>query len=128
MQKDPKDLLSTILSIIGYAEDKDRFISEFFNICYKQAFIALIQKLPYKKQALFKHETDQGEFNKLFTSTFTSKEINQAYADAVKNQFYAYIKKIGPTLSSGQLNKLDNFLQSFNPSQQPQQASRVVQP
>lgn len=91
MDKDLKQVIVQMLTIIGYTDDKDAFATEFLGLIQQKAMVTFLQSLPKDKQ----------------------EEYNKVAGDTLKDAFAGYTKAIQPTLSEDQKQKLQQYLSSL---------------
>ena len=56
MKNDPVQILTRVLTIIEYKDDKNAFIQEFLNLCLNQALMETLKDLPKEKQLSLNQE------------------------------------------------------------------------
>ena len=118
MNNDPKKIISELLEIIGYTDDKESYVNSFIEICYQKALLDLIVKLSEEKQQQLNQRlslTPVDEKRKLYEEYFPKEEIDEAIENAGKETFEEFIKSVEPTLNDDQRNKLGDYLNSLSP-------------
>src|SRR5438874_1028197 len=110
MQKNPKDIIMQVLTIIGYEDDNNALADEFIRNCEKQALIDLLQELPQEKQGQLKQQiaevTDQEQQKAIILEYITPEQYQEALQQASASAFEGFLEEITPTLSDDQAEKL----------------------
>lgn len=122
MNNDPKKIITQVLEIIGYEDDKESYTNSFLELCYQKALLVLIDKLSEEKQQQLNQRlslTSADEKRKLFEEYFSKEDIEEAMKNAAKVTFEEFIKSVEPTLNDDQRNKLTDYLNSLNPYKTP---------
>lgn len=117
MNSDPQLILTEILNIIEYQDNKQEFIDKFFILCQKTALDNLIEKLPQEKKVELDQVLDKDQTENSLTkiSEIIEKEqYKQELENATKNQFQEYLEAVIPHLSQEQVEKLSAYLNSLN--------------
>jgi len=113
-----QQILSSILEIINYPKDKEKFITTFLQQCRQQAIINMIQSLPKDKQGELKQKLvplqESPELGKqTIFSYFTNEQYEQVLENASLKAFEEFIREIKFTLSQAQKQKLQSYLESI---------------
>ena len=111
---DPKQILLRILDIIGYAEDKDKFATEFIQNVSLQSLLDLFNNLPQDKKSQISQNiasagNDPQKLGEALKNYFTKQQIEEAIQNSSKNAVTEYIKAIDPTLSDSQKQNLTGY-------------------
>ena len=115
---EPKQILLRILEIIGYAEDKDKFATEFLQNVSLQSLLDLFDNLPQdKKSQISQNITSAGndpqKLGEVLKSYFTQQHIQDAIQNSAKNAITEYINAIQPTLSDIQKQNLAAYFKEL---------------
>lgn len=118
---DAKAVLLKILDIIGYSDDKEKFVAEFLQNVNLQALSDLFNTLPQdKKDQLQLKITSIGnnaaQMQEELKNYFTADQLSQAIENSAKNAVTEYIKTIEPTLSDLQKQNLANYFNEITQS------------
>ncbi|HEX8931786.1 MAG TPA: hypothetical protein VF810_01375 [Patescibacteria group bacterium] len=110
MQQSYKELLSKILEIINYSNNRDKFIKEFETMNHLEAVTNIVERFPaavreriklvssgFLKPDLIKHKISPEEYN---------LELNKV-AEA---ELYKFVQVISPVLTLTQKQKIDQLL------------------
>lgn len=123
MQRNVKDIILELLHLIDFEDDKKAYADEFIQNCKKQALLNLLVALPQEKQNEFKQQiagiTDQERQRTIIAAYVTPEQYEEALQKASQTAFAALIQEITPTLSISQLNTLQSYLKSLEPSTTP---------
>lgn len=119
MNKDPKDILTQILTIVDYKGDKSDFAERFIVICQQQAFLEFVESLPTTLQEDLKKklgdEKDKERIKKAMDQYVNTKEFLEKLELVTARNFKEYIEAIIPTLTDDQKARLQKFLTSLAP-------------
>jgi len=112
--QDLRQILTHVLTIIGYTDDKTRFINDFISLCQKQASASLVAALPQETQeALAGTAPDSIELRHYFSD----EAVEQAIKQATQTYFQSYLQTVAPTLSNEQRTNLQAYLSSLAAAQ-----------
>jgi hypothetical protein len=131
MQNDPINTFNHILELIGYEDNKEEFVKEFFELCQKQTVLDLVKSLPEEKQNELKEklsvQLDSSKANNVSAvldqlktlpdganEYFTEEQRVAAFQKAVENGFKNYLSEVMPTLSEEKKSELQNYLKSLS--------------
>ena len=124
MQQNPKDIIVTVLTLMGYEDDKNSYADEFFQNCEKQAFADAIKGLPERTQEEIKHKVfwikDQERLKTIIAEYVTPEQYKEALKQASQTAFEGLLKEIIPMLSDDQAAKLQSYLISLPVSPVPE--------
>jgi hypothetical protein len=95
MIQNPTTILSNILDIVNYLEDKQAFINQFSETCIKKGLADVQSSLPEDSDLISKDQ------------------YKKAIQDATSDLFLDFLKSIEPTLTTDQSYALDNYLASL---------------
>lgn len=116
MKNDALNIITRVLDIIGYTDDKEKFGTDFLNLCRQQAIINLLDSVPdQQRSVLIKNlsaKKKPDEIEKVLEDYFDKKQQNKALEKAVENGFKDYINELEPNLSDEIKLKLREYLQS----------------
>ncbi|MBI4040069.1 hypothetical protein HY389_01805 [Candidatus Daviesbacteria bacterium] len=105
-----KKVILQILDIIGYQGDKESYAQKFVEVCYKQALLELILKLP--ENTPVPEATNVEDIQKFISEHFSKEEEVKALESTVSKNLKQYFEAVLPTLSDQQKTQLQNYLQS----------------
>jgi hypothetical protein len=118
-QQDPREILSKILEIIDYPNDKDAFINQFIITCKKQAVLDLISSLDPQKQDQLKDAlstpSTEIEITQIFQLFFSDQDYQDALTNASENTLKKLLEMILPDLNPKQRAELKELLSSLLP-------------
>ena len=120
MNDDIKTLLTQILGVINYEDDKDEFINKYINIINNQTFFNLIQSLPQDKQEEIKNKFTQAKNDKekaqeVFKEYFSKEQIEESIKNSSKDIMTKYLEAISNTLSDVQSQNLIQLIEKYKP-------------
>jgi len=103
-------LLHSVLTIISYPNNKQKFITDFQQVCRQYTVLALIEGLPKEKQEELKEKLKDivsGEAGKQIILSYFSQEQYKTVLDQFAEKiFQDYIADISPKLSQGKRDEL----------------------
>lgn len=107
-------LLSSVLTIINYPNNKKKFIADFQQVCRQYAVLALVNELPKEKQEELKKKLQSiisGQIGKQIILSYFSQELYKTTLDQFAQKiFQDYIADISPNLSQEQIKELNRLL------------------
>lgn len=120
MNDDIKTLLTQILGVINYEDDKDEFINKYINIINNQTFFNLIQSLPQDKQEEIENKLTQAKDDKektqeVFKEYFSVEQIEKSIKNSSKDIMTKYLGAISNTLSDVQSQNLIQLIEKYKP-------------
>ncbi len=97
-----KEFLEKLLTIIGYNDDKDAFISDFIAVCAQKTLFDYLNTLSEEEGKLVTQEMllANDEYAKLFQKNLTE-------------QLESYLEEMMPILSDEQLESVDALVKTF---------------
>src|SRR5690348_8721689 len=114
MQRDPRDILIEVLTIISFQDDKEAYADRFIQNCEKQALLNVLSTLSEEKKQDFKQKmvgvTDQERAKQIITEYVIPEQYNNTLKKTAETTFRAFIEVILPTLSKEQVDKLQSLL------------------
>lgn len=117
MDKDPKDILTQILTIVGYKDDKNSFSEKFIVLCQQQAFLEFVESLPKSLQEDLKaklvDQKDKERIKKAMDQYVNTKEFLEKLELVTAKNFKEYIEAIIPTLTDDQKAQLQKYLSTL---------------
>jgi hypothetical protein len=118
MQPDPKTILLKVLVIIGYQNDKEKFISEFLSICFKKAFIKCVESMPLNikntiKKKIVKVGDNPLKMQEILTEFVPEEKYDEILFAESLNTFIEYLQAVIPTLKENQKKELGIYLKSI---------------
>lgn len=103
-------ILLSILTIINYPNNKQKFIADFQQVCRQYAVLALAERLPKDKQKELKDKLKNiisGEAGKQIVFSYFSQDEYKTTLDQLAQKiFQDYISDISPKLSPEKRDKL----------------------
>ena len=118
-QTNPKQILLQTLDIIEYQNDKNAFSDEFMVLCQQEAFAKILEDLPEDKRKQFasklinKEKLSNEKAKELIEQYFSKEHLLQTLQEATNNQFHNFIEEIEPTLSTEQIDKLEQYFETL---------------
>lgn len=120
--KNPKEIISKALELIGYDGDKDAFANKLLENILEQAVLDLIETLPQDKQDSLKQElngiADPQKIHDVVTTYATSEEYSKVLEQTAAKVMEDWLVKVGPSLSETQRVDLETYLASLKPPSQ----------
>lgn len=117
MNNNPALILTKVLSIIEYKDDKKIFIREFLILCLQQTIIELIKNLPKEQQSSLNKELlnqkDKEIISRVAQKYFPDGQFNNRLLIVTQKLFTDYIETVIPVLSGNQKNSLLFYLSSI---------------
>lgn len=111
-------ILSCVLRIIGYKDNKNTFIQKFISLCLSQSILEMLAKLPNEKQITLKNiissQKDREEIFQTLQQYFPKNLYEKILTDTTQKLFTEYIDTVMPTLTVNQKNSLLLYLSSVN--------------
>ena len=115
-EKDINDILTSVLDIIEYDEDKDMFISSFTKLYLEDALLETIKLLPESKQKL----VAEAIANKSSENGFAEIKKNidpdvykKVFGESLQKTLQGFLNKIMPELSENKQQELQTYLLSL---------------
>ena len=110
---DVRALLLFILNIIKFEEDKEKFITEFFDICFYRSLTYLTSPLSEKKQKDISDKissfSDPMEITKYLNSYFGEVVYQQALLKGFKDVFDDFLLNIDQMLTLSEKQEIRNY-------------------
>ncbi len=107
MQPSYNDILSELLSIIGYPNSNQKFAAEFEELNRLEAIANLLDELPIEKQEKLKTGiNDPNEFKKYVSDEAYFTEMTKVSRDAITK----FIEVISPLLSLKQKQQVNHLM------------------
>lgn len=118
MQPNPKVILLKVLIIIGYQNDKEKFIGEFLSLCFKKAFIKCVEDLPQNlkitiKKRLANVGEDPRKLQEILTEYVSEEKYDEILFSQSLDTFIEYLQAVIPTLKENQKKELGIYLKSI---------------
>lgn len=114
----PKEIITQILDMAGYGENKEEFADQLLTLCQQQAFVDLIKSLPEETQTLLENslsdQPNSQNIDQVLKDHFTEEEILQSLKKATENIIKNYLQTISSHLSDSQKNNLQTYMQSLD--------------
>lgn len=120
MITNPKLLLENVLTIIGYADNKNYFIEEFARLCFQKTLADYQKLLSENRRKELVHILYQNDVIKLqeqLEPYVISEEFSKLLQENSQKLFQDYLDTILPKLSEEQRNNLDSYLSELKFSQ-----------
>lgn len=109
-------ILSFVLTIINYPNNKQKFIVDFQQVCRQYTVLSLVEKLSKDKQEELKGKLKNiisGDVGKQIIFSYFSQEDYRILLDQYAQKlFQDYIADISPKLSSENRQELERFLRA----------------
>ncbi len=114
----PRDIIFKILQIIGYKDDKDKFVEDFLRIIDQKTMIDCLSLLSQDKQReLTGKLNDNPDYNLALLKQYLSQEKVEAnLRNNAKEVLGDYLKTVFPLLSKDQINSINSFFQQLQTS------------
>jgi hypothetical protein len=117
MTTDPTVILTDILDIVNYSQDKETFINQFSETCMKKGYSDIENLLSEDKKvelasALLEKQTE-GDLQKIICEFISEDQYKKAIQRATGDLLFDFLQSIEPTLTPEQSNNLDNYLSSL---------------
>ena len=104
------DIVTAILEIIEYKDDKEAFAADFNRVINSQALVALMQTLPAEKLEEADEKIAAADSAEAFTKAvheyFTQEQVQAALDNAAAHAISQWIASIADTLNDTQREKL----------------------
>lgn len=117
MHEEIINILTKVLTIINYTDDKDKFIDEFIKMCQAKTFTELFNGLPAEKQETLKSELTPSpapeKVEEIFLKYFTKEDYQKVFLANLQQQFQEYLQSIFSTLSQEQIKELDEYFRTL---------------
>lgn len=118
MQQSLQSILTQVLTIINYPEDKrEAFVIEFGDMCISKALATVTQPLSDdKKEELvtkIKDIQDPNEAEKIIGEYVSADDYHKALEQATRELFESFLETIEPDLTDEQSDALDKYLASL---------------
>jgi hypothetical protein len=114
MQHSIREILTNVLDIINYPDDKEAFLIEFGDLCINKALTIATKSLsPDKQQELLskiKDITDPQQAEEIIGDYIAIEEYNKALEEATKELFENFLETVEPELTEEQDAALDEYL------------------
>lgn len=104
------EVLSQILDIIDFSDNKEEFINKFVDLSRQQALLNLLDSVPTNKQVQLKQELSTkkslDEVAKEFQNIFTPQQYQEELTHTTNNLLNKYLISIMSSLSVNQRKEL----------------------
>lgn len=111
-----KQILSTILDIVEFQDDKNAFINQFIETVYAAVLVKLVESLPEDKRKQFQTDVNGKleieNIQTLVKNYFSEQQIFDANKDAVAETITDFLESISPELNDEKRTRLDTYLES----------------
>jgi len=107
------DFLTTVLTIIGYEDDKEHFVNQFMMLCIQEANAAAFATLPLDVQKQLDAHVKKNEAHvvgEMLVKHITKDTYEEHLSLQIQTNFEDYIETIIPTLDKQKKNTLLDFL------------------
>jgi hypothetical protein len=114
----PQTILTQVLTIINYPNDKDAFIQEFGDTCIKSGLKEVTETLsPEKRDELFakiQNVSDTAQAEAIIGQYVNITDYQEAVQNATSTLFENFLTEIEPELTDEQADALDTYLASLH--------------
>jgi len=118
MQQQPRDIMISVLNLLGFRENKEAYADEFIQICEKQALVDLLNTLSKERKEEIKQKMVGAESVQRTQAVLSEYVSSEQYTEALEKAagaiFVQFVQAVVPTLSQQQVNKLQAYMQSFS--------------
>ena len=116
MQPNLAHILTKVLDIIDYQNDKQQFVEKFSQLCIEKTFVAALETLTdEQKQAVA--EAIAKEDKELATTKFQEYLGKEKYLEildtTIEDTFAEYLQSLSSTLSEEQKSEIEEYLLSL---------------
>lgn len=111
-----KALILKILEIIGYQDDKESFVKDFFTTVKQRAAAKMLQEIPKEKLLAFEESTTS-DLNPSINQIASAEQIEQAFKNEYDTLSSEWLNEIKSSLSSDQIKSLSDLLAQFSSKQ-----------
>lgn len=105
-----KNQLIKLLTIIGYADDKEKFATDFILMCHYQVMGELMKKLPKEASEQLKEELNNKGYEANLQKYITQEEYNESFKKTVLENLKELLNEVSPTLNETQLAQLNQVV------------------
>jgi hypothetical protein len=117
MYQEIRDVLTRVLAIINYSDDRNKFIEEFIKTCQAQTFTELFNRLPADKQESLKRDLTPppapNQIEPIFLRYFSQQDYENTFLIILQQQFQSYLQSIYSTLTQEQIRELDAYFRQL---------------
>ena len=107
MKKDLYSFLREILDIIEYPEDKEAFVTQFYQLNYLEALLSIVPQLPKETQEKIKAcNNDSEKIKEYIPADVYKRELQQVTTASLKD----FIQSISVDLSRAQKEKIAHLV------------------
>jgi hypothetical protein len=120
MDNDLKLILEKILTIIGYQNDKSKFIEAFMNLCMQEAlaeYVPLLSEERKKELQTILQDQDPNKLREQLRPYIETEEYQKLLLENTQKFLLDYLKTITPELSEEQKNEMSSYFLSFTTDQ-----------
>lgn len=113
-----QSFLTRLLEAIDFANDKEKFVSEFIKDTELETVLELIETLPAEKQTTFKDQlakvTNPEEISQLLKDNFTPEQLQKTFTKNANTEIKGLMETIKDTLNDEQKQKVVKLLQELS--------------
>lgn len=117
MQEDIQKILLSVLEIIDYKEDRDKYVQQFLGMSLLRALDKSLKTLPSDQKEKLKDELkadmSQEDIAGLIKKFSQNPDFQKILAEASAELLDEFVKAVEPTLSEDQKEKLNTYLSSL---------------
>jgi hypothetical protein len=120
MNSDIKLNLERILTIVGYQNDKSKFINKFIELCIQEAlseYISLLNEERQKQIQTILLGQDPDKLREQLLPYIKAEEYQKLLKENTKKFLTDYLQTITPSLSEEQKTEMSSYFQSFTADQ-----------
>lgn len=118
-----KEFILKILEIIGYQDDKNAFVEDFFATIKQRTAAKMLQEIPQGKLQVFE-ESATTDTNPSMDQVASAEQLEQAFKNEYDALLSEWFDDIKTSLSSDQIKNLSGLFGQFSSNQS--QASRPI--
>ncbi|MGH7202826.1 MAG: hypothetical protein ACREHC_00080 [Candidatus Levyibacteriota bacterium] len=104
MQKNYKEILVQILTIINYPNNKEKFFFDFENLNKQEALVNILDRLPSETQEKVKNDPEE------MKGVIAQEEYDQELLKVSEDALAKFIEDIYSTLSTKQIDQIEKLL------------------
>ena len=109
MKRDFDSILTEILEIIAYPDDKQIFVQQFHELTYLEAMVNVIAKLPKEMQEKIKAcDNDPEKIKQFISADLYSEELQRV----INREFDDFIKSVSMELVPAQKKEIAELIAS----------------
>ncbi|MBI2327192.1 hypothetical protein HYU92_02630 [Candidatus Curtissbacteria bacterium] len=113
-----KEFILKILEIIGYQDDKEAFVEDFFTTIKQRTATKMLQEIPQEKLQVFE-ESATTDTNPSIDQVASAEQLEQAFQNEYDALLSEWFDDIKTSLSSDQIKNLSDLFGQFS-SNKPQ--------